>query len=286
MYYNKEYFRALAPSIRMPEEALSALEALMPAFTPEDADSLARFITDSAVPIADKRARMTEISQRENGELLCVLIYMAASGYLHEKYKELGMPDSVFYDSMNCLPEKMETHMKHFGTWGYSAITWPLSHLNLTLFRVGRLGYAFVPAPHEPLMAGDTVLAGENEPYIYMHMSDNEKLVGCAESIKEARAFFRKFYPEYADCVYMTNTWLIDPHLAEILPPTSNIVQFQKLFHVYDRYDCRSEVLKRVFGTEKDTLDKYVPTTSLARAVLDYLKSGKELGRGLGYTIF
>lgn len=285
MYYSKEYFRELAPAIRMPGKALSALEALMPAFTPEEADALARYITDSAVPMADKRARMTEISQKENGVLLCVLIYMTASGYLHEKYKEKGMPDSVFYDSMNCLPEKMETHMKHFGTWGYGAPTWPLSHLNLTLFRVGRLGYAFVPAPHEPLMADGKELVGENEPYVYMHMSDNEKLVGCAESIKEAREFFRKFYPAYADCVYMTNTWLIDPRLGEILPPTSNILQFQKLFHVYDRYDCRSEVLKRVFGVEKENLDEYVPATSLARAVLDTLKSGKELGRGIGYTI-
>ncbi len=284
MYYTKEYFRELAPRIRMSAPALEALEALMPRISPEEADALARYLTDPAIPAPEKRDRMTEFAKQENGELLCVLVYMAASGYTHETYKEKGMPDDVFYNTFNCLPEKMETHMKHFGTWGYSAITWPISHLNLTLFRIGRLGYGLVPAPHEPVMAGDDVLVPENEPYIYMHMSDNEKLVGCAESIKEARVFFRQFIPEYGDCVYMTNTWLIDPNLAEILPETSNIRQFQKLFTVFERYDCRSEVLKRVFGVEKENLDEYTPTTSLAGAVIDYLKSGRELGRGIGYT--
>lgn len=286
MYYNKEYFRLLAPKIRMSEENLDVLEGFMPRFSPEEADSLARFLVDPAVPVAEKRDKMAKLAEEENGGIYCVLIYMAATGYTHEKYREKGMPDEVFYDTFNCLPEKMETHKKHFGIWGNVAPTWPISHLNLTLFRIGRLGYAFVRPPHEPLKAGDTVLAGENEPYIYMHMSDNEKLVGCAESIRAAREFFRTFYPEYADCVYMTNTWLIDPRLGDILPEESNIMQFQKLFEIYERYDCRSEVLKRIFGEEKENLDDYAPNTSLGRAVIAYLKSGRELGRGIGYTKF
>ncbi len=286
MYYTEAYFRTLAPQIRMSSEALATLEALMPRISPEAADEMARYLTDASVPAPEKRERMTEFANQENGDLLCVLIYMAATGYTHAKYREKGIPDDVFYNTFNCLPEKMETHMKHFGTWGYGAPTWPISHLNLTLFRIGRLGYQFVAAPHEPLKDGDRMLADEDEPYIYMHISDNEKLAGCAESIKEARTFFRKFYPAYGDCVYMTNTWLLEPRLAEILPETSNIMQFQKLFHIYDRYDCRSEVLKRIFGVEKENLDEYAPATSLARAVIEYLKSGKTLGRGLGYTKF
>lgn len=286
MYYTKAYFRALAPQIRMSPAALAALETLMPRISPEAADEMARYLTDSSVPSSEKRDRMTEFAKQEDGNLLSVLIYMAATGYAHEKYKEKGISDDIFYNTFNCLPEKMETHMKFFGSWGYDSPAWPISHLNLTLFRIGRLGYAFVSAPHEPLMDGDHILAAADEPYVYMHISDNEKLTGCEESIKEARAFFRKFYPAYGDCVYMTNTWLLEPRLAEILPESSNIMQFQKLFHIYDRYDCRSEVLKRIFGVEKENLDEYTPSTSLARTVIDYLKSGKMLGRGLGYTRF
>ncbi|MBQ7032601.1 MAG: DUF5596 domain-containing protein [Clostridia bacterium] len=286
MYYNKEYFRQFAPKIRMSEENLDLLEGFMPRFSPEEAGSIARYLVDPSIPSAEKRERMEKLAEEENGGIYCVLIYMAAAGYTHEKYREKGMPDEVFYNTFNCLPEKMETHKKHFGIWGNVAPTWPISHLNMTLFRIGRLGYAFVPAPHEPLLAGEKVLAAEKEPYVYMHISDNEKLVGCAESIQEARAFFRKFYPEYGDCLYMTNTWLLDPRLGEILPEESNIMQFQKIFNIYDRYDCRPEVLKRVFGAEKENLDAYEPSSSLARAVIAYLKSGKELGRGLGYTKF
>lgn len=286
LYYTIEYFIDLAPQIRMSPEALEALEVLMPRIPAEEADALARYLTNEDIPQPEKRARMQAFAEQENGDLLCVLVYMAASGYTHEKYKALGIPDDVFYNTFNCLPEKMETHRKHFGTWGYGAPTWPISHLNLTLFRIGRLGYQFVPAPHDPVLNGENVLVEKDEPYIYMHISDNEKLLGCAESIRDARAFFRKFYPAYADCRYTTNTWLLEPRLGEILAPESNIMQFQSLFNIYDRYDCRSEVLKRIFGEEKEDLNAYTPTTSLARAVIDYLKSGKELGRGLGYTKF
>ena len=284
MYFNKEYFKALAPRIRMNEDELSCLLQLMPALTAEEGEAAARFLTDDAVPYTEKKERILEIAARENGDLLCVLIYMAAAGYTHEKYKAKGIPDEIFYNTFNCLPEKMETNMHFFGKYGYASPTWPLSHLNMTLFRIGRLGYAFVPDIEEPLYAGDKVLVEKGDSYIYMHISDNEKLVGCAESILEARAFFRKFYPKYGDCVYMTNTWLLDPRLGEILSPTSNIMQFQSLFEIYDRYDCRTEVLKRTFGEEREDLNSYTPTTSLSRAVLAYLQSGKELGRGLGYA--
>lgn len=286
MFYTVTYFRELSPKIRMSSEALETLEKLMPRISAEEADKLARYLTDETIPFPEKRERMAKFAEQEDGNLLCVLIYMAATGYAYEKYKARGIPDEVFYDTFNCLPEKMETYKKHFGKWGYTAPTWSISQLNLTLFRIGRLSYNFVPAPHEPLCAKDKVLATENEPYIYIHISDNEKLVGCEESIREARAFFKKFYPEYADCIYVTNTWLLDPLLAEILPENSNIMQFQKIFNIYDRYDCKTEVLKRIFGEEKESLDAYSPATSLARAVIDYLKSGKELGRGLGYTKF
>ncbi|MBE7025152.1 MAG: hypothetical protein E7408_03755 [Ruminococcaceae bacterium] len=284
MYYTKEYLCALAPKIRMSEEALNALLALMPSISPAEGEALCRFLTDSTVPSVEKRERMERFVKEEKSELHAILIYMAASGYTHEKYRELGMPDEIFYDSMNCLPEKMETNMKYFGVWGYVPYLWPISHLNLNLFRIGRLSYGFTPAGHAPVMNGDKVLVPTEVPYVNMHISDNEKLVGGEESIRAAREFFRKFFPEYGDCVYMTDTWLIDPLLGEILSPASNIMQFQNLFHIIDRYDCRKEVLNRVFGEEKENLDEYVPTTSLARSVLAYLKSGKELGRGIGYT--
>ncbi len=284
MYFNEAYFTALAPKIRMNEEQLSCLLELMDEISPAEGEAIARFLTDDAVSYADKKGRIEEIAARENGELIAVLIYMAAAGYTHEKYKAKGIPDEIFYNTFNCLPEKMETNMRFFGKYGYPSHTWPLSHLGMTLFRIGRLGYAFVSDIAEPLYAGDKVLVEKGDSYIYMHISDNEKLVGCAESIREAREFFRKFYPKYGDAVYMTNTWLLDPRLSEILPETSNIMQFQKLFEIYDRYDCRSEILKRTFGEEREDLDSYTPHSSLGRAVLEYLRQGKELGRGLGYT--
>ncbi len=283
MYYNKEYFRTLAPQIRMSPEALAALEALIPRLSAAEADALARYIIDPANPDLEKRARITELSDREDGTLLCVLVYMTAAGYVHEKYKEAGLPDTVFFDTFNCLPEKMETHRKFHGTWGYSSVLWPLYHANLTRFRIGRLTYEMQTVPDD-LVTREYLPFQKGERVLKIHISDNESLTGCAESMRSARAFFTRHYPEYRDAVMLTRTWLLDPRLTALLPPESNIIQFQQLFHLYDYINNEAEVLRRIFGEYKENLEAYTPTSSLGRAVLAHLKEGKALGSGLGYV--
>ncbi len=283
MYYSTAYFRELAPRIRMSAQMLETLEALMPRLSPEEADSLARYIADPASPDAEKRERMTALSERENGELLCVLVYMTAAGYTHEIYKEKGLPDEVFYDTFNCLPEKMETCRKFTGKWGYPSILWPLYHVHLTRFRIGRLTYDMQTVPDD-LISRDYLPFQKGDQVLKIHISDNESLAGCAESMRSARAFFTRYYPEYKNAVMLTRTWLLDPRLTALLSPDSNIIKFQQLFHIYDYINNEQEVLRRIFGEYKENLDAYTPTSSLARAVLPYLKAGNRLGSGLGYV--
>ncbi len=285
MYYTKEYFSSLAPKIRMAPQALDSLLSHFDAFSPSEADEMARFLADTTCPWTDKFPLIDKISERENGDLLCVLLYMTAAGYTHENYKKLRMPDSVFYDSFNCLSEKMETAKRFTGRWGYPSVKWPARMTSMQTFRIGRLSYAMEHAS-DTILANGNVLLEKGAPYIHIHIADNDKLCGCAESVLAARAFFAEFYPLYQDVIFYTRTWLLDPRLSEILPESSNIMQFQKVFHIFGHIDGEEAVLSRVFGPIKENLDEYVPTSSLSKGILDYLKSGKRLGSGMGYTRF
>lgn len=283
MYYSKEYLSDFAPKIRMQKEAFDAVMAHFDAIPPSEAEEIARYFADPTRTYEDKSPTIEEIAGREHGDLLCVLLYMAASGYTHETYQRLGIPDAVLYDSFNCLPEKMETAKRFTGQWGYPSVIWPVRMAGLEIFRIGRLSYAMECAP-EDIYADGEILIKKDTPYVHVHISDNDKLVGCEESVQAARAFFAEFFPTYKDAVFYTRTWLLDPRLSEILPESSNIMQFQKLFHIIGNIDSEDQILKRVFGSVKENLDEYEATNSLARGVIAYLKSGKRLGSGMGYT--
>lgn len=285
MYYTKEYMRELAPLIRMPAEALAALEAHFEDLDPAEAERIARFWADPTLQRPAKSDSIAEIASRKHGDILCVLIYMAASGYAHETYRKLGIPDRIFYDSFNCLAEKMETCMKFRGYWGYTSVTWPVLHAGLQIFRIGRLSYELRIA-EDDIFANDRVLIAKGTKFIYLHIADNDKLCNCEESIKEAREFLAKFYPEYKDVMFFTQTWLLDTRLSEIVKPESNIMQFQKLFHILELRDNVPGVMPRIFGEYKENPDDYVPTSSLGRGVVKYLKEGKQLGLGVAYTKF
>lgn len=282
MYYDKEYFRFLAPHIRMSAEALKALEAHFSVFSAEEADAHARFLTGETVPHAEKVDRIHALADRY-GKLPCLLLYLACAGYTHEKYRLAGIPDGIFYDSMNCIPEKMETHRKFSGEWGYGAIRWPLFHLNRIIFRIGRLSYEMQSIPADLVTTEDLPFKA-GDPGLKIHISDNESLTGCKESLQNARTFFSLYYPAYRKSVFLTRTWLLDPRLLPLLSPGSNIEKFQQLFHIYGYIDNEEEVLRRIFGEYKENLAEYASASSLGRAVITHLQEGNHLGSGLGYV--
>ena len=89
--------------------------------------------------------------------------------------------------------------------------------------------------------------------------------------------------PERAECA----SWLLDPQLARMLPPTSNIVRFQRRFTLVDGGSVDDdEPLYFVFrrrGVELPAgLSDLPRETSLQRAIVDHLAGRWSLARSGG----
>lgn len=83
----------------------------------------------------------------------------------------------------------------------------------------------------------------------------------------------RDVYPDHqaAQCT----SWLLDPQLAEALPPASNIVRFQRRFVLRDEgREANDDVRRFVFHTYEQDLDKLTPRTTLERALAERMRAG------------
>ena len=93
--------------------------------------------------------------------------------------------------------------------------------------------------------------------------------VACDVSFVRAR----EVYPDQ-DTAQCTSR-LLDPRLAEVLPPTSNIVRFQRRFELHgEGTEANDDVLKFVFHTYEQDLDRFTPRTTLERGLVEHMRLG------------
>jgi hypothetical protein len=82
-------------------------------------------------------------------------------------------------------------------------------------------------------------------------------------------------------------SWMLDDRLVAALGEDSNIVRFQRRFHLIDPYeDDIDTVAYFVFGHEGGDVEGLTATTRVQRAVLDVLSRGERWHSRTGWLVF
>ncbi len=199
---------------------------------------------------------------------------MACEAY--SRYKANKIPERIYWDTFYDITLWCENCFKSTGKYGILDYDWLSRHVECKIFRLGRLQYELaqsewdLPDKKEPIRKGDPVFS--------IHIPQGEKLdiISVKQSLGQAIQFFSEQRP------YICHSWLLFPGLSEVLEGNSNILQFQKLFHILMLdFDSR-EAECRIYPRLQDDPDMYPETTSLQRKARQYLLSGKKLGCGTG----
>jgi hypothetical protein len=135
--------------------------------------------------------------------------------------------------------------------------------------------------------AWDLMLA-PGDPSLGVHIPAGEPLQpeGCLESLRRATAFFARHFPEFAWRAFECESWLLDGQLAQHLPPASNIVQFQRLFHLLpDPEGSDTQTLERVFDWCYKDAASAPRDTRLRRAILEFMERGGRWCSGIGVLL-
>lgn len=111
----------------------------------------------------------------------------------------------------------------------------------------------------------------DGDGVLNVHVPETGPLTPALCDASFARA--HRIFPDHhtAACT----SWLLDPRLAEVLAPDSNIVRFQRRFELDgEGEDGNAGVLRFVFHTFDPDLDRLTPHTTLERALLEHMRAG------------
>ena len=108
----------------------------------------------------------------------------------------------------------------------------------------------------------------------------------CAASFQQAEGFFRRHFPDYTVRAYFTVTWLFDNTLAQVLPPDSNVIRFQRMFHLFPFPQANDrQMWERVFDSPGGRPANPPCRTSLQRAILAHIDRGGHFHIGGGLIL-
>lgn len=262
----------LVKRIKLPEEAVKA--AMDYPVAQEE------YETWKAYFYQDMKKFLDEWKKRPDKYQFAFVFYLRLALEVYDRYVECGIEDSIFDQTFYDITIWCRSCYQKHGVYGIEEAWWVGQSAKMRLFRLGRLQF-------EPYVVKETVANGETkleegEHVLNVHIPEGEplKMEECLESFRMAEQFF-DFSGELKH-IYICDSWLLSPHLKELLPENSNIIRFQNLFKLVKVYYAYPQAEQRIFSEVREDKTQYPADTLLRRKAKEYLLEGKDLGIGVG----
>ena len=221
-----------------------------------------------------------KVKSKDKYRQLFLYLYLKFAYETYPVYKSKGINDDIYFDTFSDIAIWVLNCKRDYNEIGLEEYDWIKNHLKVELFRLGRLQYQLISASEDTEFNKRVIRAGETILNLHIPQGEPLDLGKCKDSLKIAKEFFNQSFDGFKEIT--CQTWLLSPHLKDILPSDSNIIQFQSLFEIYD-IDMKSrEAEERVYGGLEDDIVKYPEQTKLQRSLKNYLLSGKKIGSGFG----
>ena len=235
-----------------------------------------------------------------------LLITLACHGEARRNFIARGYPVECFDEAWTDLQSWSSYNLRNFQVLGLKRrfYGWYGLHVSGELIELGRLQFQLgtqytmserivkladgaleaVPAD-SPLPSGAVLLLEKDDPVVAIHIPEGRpgwlqmSPQECRNSLKRLLAFVREYFQaEPAPKAIFCHSWLLDTALTRLLPPESNIVQFQQLGNgvIIPGRQGHGEAVWRLFGdaglpAAGSDLSRY---SRLQRNVVDYVRHG------------
>lgn len=199
--------------------------------------------------------------------LACML---KASADVYKIYKDKGISDKIYFDTMKCYPRFIDETYKMTGKLYFDRYWWTARQAGCHLFRIGELEY-------EMKHIDDKIVIGIHIP------SDADFSPSTVDkSLINAKMFFAEYYPNLANAEYRCHSWLLDSQIKDMIRQNSNIISFQNRFEIFDEGEIGTDFIEWLYNTESTDYNALPESTSLQRNMKIHLLSGGVIRNAYG----
>jgi|GEM_PF-1064147 len=127
-----------------------------------------------------------------------------------------------------------------------------------------------------------------NDDVLVVHIPEGEPLTAssCLNSFREAAAFFTQHLQYKSLKAFTTNSWMFNTQLESMLPPTANLLAWQRELYLFPMPSTGRDGLYFLFNRDEIDLATSPRDTRLRRAIIDHLASGQQLRSGGMFFLF
>lgn len=232
------------------------------------------------------------ILPRELGELrryFFFFVLVAVKPHTLACHRQLGITEETSRRTLVDIGRKMSVHRKNYGKGGIDAPGWLTHHMRGQLFQLGRLQYERVHLDERMRKAinHSGVAFDEGDVALSVHITDFSgplSPTACDASFAQVKPFFDRYFPDTPARIAVCISWMLDPQLDEYMSPKANIVQFKNRFHLAYVPEANNRGIQQfVFGMLDAEIDELPQATSLERAVVGHIVSGRHWHGGAGW---
>ena len=198
-------------------------------------------------------------------------------------HEALGVAPDVSAATLADVGRMLTRNRRWFGVAGLGdeLAGWLTRHLTGAIFQLGRLQYERVHLGQgtgvELRMAGVPVGPGDLVLSVHIPGAGGPLTPEAVEaSVAAASTFFRRRFPGERYPVAVCWSWLLDPQLADLLPPGANLVTFQRRFTLGRALDEDADftVRKFLWDAPSTPVAQLPADSTLRRGVLDLWRRG------------
>ncbi|NLF17483.1 MAG: DUF5596 domain-containing protein [Lentisphaerae bacterium] len=120
---------------------------------------------------------------------------------------------------------------------------------------------------------------GDFAPGVHIPSGGGMTLLAAADSLRRAEAFYRQYLPAQPVKAFVCASWIFNTQLEEVLPE-SNLSIFMRQLYLTPWRSSGRDGLFFIFGREDGDRSQYPRDTSIRRALLQILDSGRRLRVG------
>ena len=218
------------------------------------------------------------------------LLFACLGEPLRMRYKEKGVDESIWYDSMMDLLYKLNECYAVHGVWGTFVAFWFDRFFEMTRFALGRLQFEETTYYLSDSYSGHGITMKRDEKKVLnLHIPSGRPL--CHNDVLDS---YRRAYHFYNDFTIngllpiICGSWLLYDRMQEFLPADSNIFRFQQDFEIVNRIELGGfDECWRIYNINYPGDPSLLPrNTSLQRRYADWLAAGGVSGTGYGILWF